>query len=946
MPQSKSVKIQSSRTALDAHERTLRRASQVMTAVLTRVLKAQGAQEASETARWMQRTYLALRRDGTPNRLAKLKARIEALTPGSISEVIRVFNHYFSLLNIVEESLVNAEREKMVDSQGHFGAGSFEETLTDLRDRGVSAGALKTLLDQLSYQPVLTAHPTEAKRRTIKGALRHIFLAQEQLMDSGSRPAHRRRALARLERRLQVLWKTDEVRAHSMGVIDEVETGLHYFQESLFEALIRTYRHLESAIEAVYGEEARRSIQIPSFIRFGSWIGGDRDGNPHVTADMTHKALQLQSRAIFGEYLRRVALLIEHLSHSEGLADFSPIFRASLASDLDQLEEAASALKVRYGQEPYRLKLALVQHRLERTRDRLAPIAAEGSFLGRTHAIYESPDAFAADLRLIAHSLEEGGDSDIAGGEIADLQRLVETFGFHLMALDIRQESARHSAAVAELFRLGLGRDYLALDELQRRALLAEALLQPAGLPFDETRLSPETREVLAVFEVMARIRQEYGQQALGPYVISMTHEASHLLEVLLLARQRGLVGFLAGRWFAHLSVCPLFETIEDLQRISEVLEALLSEPVYQGILAASGGCQHVMLGYSDSCKDGGILASVWGLYQAQQAIVQITDRFGVGCQMFHGRGGTVGRGGGPTHQAILAQPPGTVRGQIKFTEQGEVLFYRYHNKETAVYELTLGVSGLMKSSLSLIQPQPEDRGRHLEIMAELAQLGEAHYRELTESTPGFIDYFYEATPLVEISRMNIGSRPSHRRSGDRSRQSVRAIAWVFSWAQSRQTFPAWYGIGFSLSEWMRSQPERLMELRLMYAEWPFFRNLLSNAQMALRKTDPDLARAYSGLCDDPALSHRIWSMIIAEHQRSVDWVLRITENERLLADQPVLEASLAWRDSFLGPLNHIQIALLERLRAVQSGNEQESPWQKPMLRTINAIAAGMRNTG
>ena len=933
-------------SSVDAHERTLRRGSQVMTAILTRVLKAQGAGDASETARWLQRTYLALHRDGHPGRLSKFKAKLAALSPEAVSEVIRVFSHYFSLLNIVEESLAVAERQKVTESAGDFGAGSFEETLRAFKAQGIGADEVQALLDQLSYQPVLTAHPTEAKRRTIKGVLRSIFLAQEQLLDSGSRPTRRRAALGRLERRLQVLWKTDEVRAHSMGVIDEIETGLHYFQESLFEALIRTYRQLNGALNAVYGPEAGRDIRVPNFIRFGSWIGGDRDGNPHVTAAVTRKALQLQSRAVFGEYLRRTALLIEHLSHSEGLAHFSEDFLVSLSADLDTLGAALTVERSRHGQEPYRLKLAIIQYRLENTQQRLAPEGREPLSGERPSAAYETPEAFLTDLTLISDSLRSGGDDEIAAGELWDLARLVETFGFHLMALDVRQESTRHTAAVTELLSTSLGIDYQALNEGARRALLAEALTQPAGLPIEESRLSPETREVLAVFETMAELRRDYGPRALGPYVISMTHEASHLLEVLFLARQRGLVGFLAGRCFAHLGVCPLFETVEDLNRISEVLDTLLAEPVYQTLLGASGGCQHVMLGYSDSCKDGGILASAWGLYQAQQAIVQITDRYGVRCQMFHGRGGTVGRGGGPTHQAILAQPPGTVRGQIKFTEQGEVLFYRYHNKETAVYELTLGVSGLMKASLSLIRPLCGDVDRHLEIMSELARLGERHYRSLTEETPGFIDYFYESTPLVEISRMNIGSRPSHRRLDDRSKQSVRAIAWVFSWAQSRQTFPAWYGIGHSLSEWLAGHPERLQQLQIMYQEWPFFRNLLSNAQMALRKTDPELARAYAGLCADPLVGQSIWSLIVREYQLTAEWVLRVTGNERLLADQPILEASLAWRDSFLGPLNHIQILLLERLRAASPSDERDNPWQKPMLRTINAIAAGMRNTG
>jgi len=514
------------------------------------------------------------------------------------------------------------------------------------------------------------------------------------------------------------------------------------------------------------------------------------------------------------------------------------------------------------------------------------------------------------------------------------------------MRLDVRQESSRHTEAVAELFKNGLGLDYLNMSEGERLNSLKEALLLPAGMPFDESLLTDSTREVLHVFEILAGMRAKIGAHCFGQYVISMTHQASHILEVLLLARQHGLLGHVAGHWFCHIEVSPLFETIDDLDRIEEVLGSLLSQPLYRELVIASGGLQEVMLGYSDSCKDGGIMASAWGLYRAQQHIVRLTDEHGLKCRIFHGRGGTVGRGGGPTHQAILAQPPDTVRGQIKFTEQGEVLFYRYNNMETAVYELTMGVTGLMKASLSLIQPVIHPRDDHLQIMGELAIIGERHYRQLTEKTPGFIDYFYESTPLGEISQLNIGSRPSHRKKHDRSKQSVRAIGWVFSWAQSRQTFPAWYGIGTSLAEWASGKPDRLAALQAMYSDWPFFRNLLSNAQMALRKSDIEIAKEYAGLCQDKLVAKRVWSLIASEYQTCVDWILQVARAETLLEDNPTLNSSMAWRDTFLGPLNHIQVSLLHRLREEDSENSTPNPWVKPMLRTINAIAAGLRNTG
>jgi phosphoenolpyruvate carboxylase len=477
-------------------------------------------------------------------------------------------------------------------------------------------------------------------------------------------------------------------------------------------------------------------------------------------------------------------------------------------------------------------------------------------------------------------------------------------------------------------------------------ATLCEALLQPGAIGCDPAELSEPSRETLRVFAVMARMRREIGPECFDRYVISMTHAASHVLEVLFLAKQEGLVGRVGGRWYCRIAVSPLFETIRDLACIEPTLATLLDTPLYRELLAVSGNCQEVMLGYSDSSKDGGILASAWNLYQAQKNIVFLTEARGIECRMFHGRGGTVGRGGGPTHQAILAQPPDTVRGRIKFTEQGEVLFYRYNNMETAVYELTLGVTGLLKASMSLVQPCAADVPADLAVMAELAALGEAHFRSLTEATPGFLDYFYESTPIREIGLLNIGSRPSHRRQQDRSKQSVRAIAWVFSWAQSRQTLPAWYGIGAALQGWCGADPGRLERLRDLYRDWPFFRNLLSNAQMALCKSDMAIAEAYAALCEDREVARRVFKLIRTEHARCVRWILDVARSDRLVADNPALAASLQRRNRLLGPLNAIQVVLLRRVRSETSGDPAANPWITPLLRSINAIAAGMRNTG
>lgn len=926
-------------------DKDLRAAIRLLRIMLGKVLQSQAGPNVANIVEQLQRQFTALQRDRQPAKRQQLQKILQDLPAETLSEVIRAFSLYFSLLNIAEETTQLQQRRRQIEKNKHYWSGSFHDTLLLFKNAGISAEQLQPLLDEMHYLPVMTAHPTEAKRRTVRGALRNVFVSHEKLQHGDLKGYFRDEAMQRLQGQIQLLWKTDEVRARSMGVIDEIESGLFYFPLSLFEATAQVYRNLKRAIVDVYGEEAANKLRIPSFLNYGSWIGGDRDGNPNVKPHTTALALRLQARTITQEYLRRLDLLREQMSYSLGLCQPNTAFLQSLEADKELLGDNATAIERTSQQEPYKHKLSLMKLRMQR---RLALIEQRigGDSSQSDDQAYNNIQSFYADLCLIRDSLASHGDLAIAERDLQDLIRLVDIFGFHLMQLDVRQESTRHSQAVAEILSAALNIDYLSLDEQQRMEILAEAIAVPGGLGYDASELSPATIETLEVFQVMAQMRREIGTDCFSRYVISMTHSASHIMEVLLLAAQNGLAGRIAGQWYCHIGVSPLFETIDDLNHIDSVLRGLLAQPVYRALLEASELRQEIMLGYSDSCKDGGILASAWGLYRAQQLVTAISDELQVPCRLFHGRGGTIGRGGGPTHQAILAQPPATVRGQIKFTEQGEVLFYRYNNMETAVYELTMGVTGLMKASLSLIQPVEADRANNLALMGELAQLGERSYRQLTEHTPGFLDYFYEATPVQEIGQLNIGSRPSHRKKQDRSKYSVRAIAWVFAWAQSRQTFPAWYGIGSSLENYCAGNPERLAELRDLYKNWPFFRNLLSNAQMALSKSDMAIAEEYSALCNDPEVGKGIHGLIAAEHRRCVDWILEIAESEQLLAENPELAASLRRRNDYLGPLNYIQAGLLQALNQDDEEDSSRSRWIKPLLRTINAIAAGMRNTG
>ena len=916
--------------------------------LLGEVLRDHAGEHVLAAVETLRKGYIRLRRRDDPRLREKLARMIERLNPETTTHVLRAFSTYFSLVNIAEEAFHHDNRRRQVRAGDPLWTGSFSDTLGEFRNQGVTAEQLGTLLQRLAYIPVFTAHPTEAKRRTIMETLRRIFVTSEQLQDRRLGRQERQRIEQRLKNQIQILWKTDEVRIHRPAVRDEIRNGLFYFRESLFEAVPTVYRYLEQAVVRNYGsgENGSPAAAVPSFLRFGSWIGGDRDGNPFVTPEITETAVRMHTREVLLFYLAKMNMLGRILTYSSNLVQPSRALIQSIERDEALCEKVFTDKPHQFSHEPYRRKLALISHRLERTL-RVVRKRLNGEAVRTPKTAYPSEAEFLEDLFLIRDSLYSHGDGNIAEEELKDVIRVAETFGFYLVQLDLRQESSRHTEAVAEIAaQIGLAAEYQELSELERVALLAGALAEAAAPALETERLSEPTRESLEVFHVMARMRREVSPKAFGTYVISMTHAASHVLEVAFLARFAGLAGPTDNGWYCDIRIAPLFETIEDLSKVESVLSILFDTEVYAALLRASGNTQEVMLGYSDSCKDGGILASSWNLYEAQKKIIALAGARGVECRLFHGRGGTIGRGGGPTHESIVAQPPGTVHGQIKFTEQGEVLSYKYSNAETAAYELSMGVTGLLKASLCVIQPPRADRNDYMGIMDELARLGEDVYRDLTDRTDAFLDYFYEATPVSEIGLLNIGSRPSHRKKTDRSKSSVRAIPWVFGWAQSRQTLPAWYGIGFALERWRENDPSRLGKLQTMYREWPFFHSLLSNSQMALFKGEMDIAREYSKLCRDARLREAVYGCIRAEYLRTVTQVLNVSDATGLLQENPPLALSLARRDPYLDPLNHIQIQLLKRMRRDQEQGREDSVWLDPLLRSINAIAAGLRNTG
>jgi phosphoenolpyruvate carboxylase len=890
----------------------------------------------------LRKGHISLRDKNDSAKRRRLDKLVASLSPEATEHVVRAFSIYFSLVNIAEEEFQHKQRRSEVSPKGFTWKGSFHNALKDFQQKDVSAEQLQELLNQTVYIPVFTAHPTESKRRTVMESIRRIYVISDQLNEPRLSQIQKENIIQTLEQHIKILYKTNEVRVEKPQVIDEVKNGLYYYRKSLFKSVPQTYRNLEKSISRTYGKDS--GITVPSLIQFGSWIGGDRDGNPFVKPETTILALRMQSHEVLIEYLKQVEKLSKVLTHSELFCQATVEFSAQLAIDEKEVAQVFIDKPNRFKQEPYRRKLFIMQYRIQCNLNQVE------AYLNNTEhkkslCSYANEQSMLKDLYLIRDSLISHGDKSSADNELQDLIRQVETFGFYLAKLDLRQESTIHSQTVTELLKQIDGSDYNKLDEAARLETLAKHI-NSSPAKFDKNKLSDMSAETISVFEVMTQMREEISPAAFGTYVISMTHAASHVMEVMFLAWLTGLAGIKNNKWFCHVRVSPLFETVEDLTHIQPVMTRLFDNTTYTELLKASGNLQEVMLGYSDSCKDGGILASVWNLYQAQQQIAELSRSRNVRLRMFHGRGGTVGRGGGPTHDAILSQPTGTVHGEIKFTEQGEVLSYKYSNQQTAVYELTMGVTGLLKASSNLIKEPEADKAEYLEIMTELATEGENQYRQLTDNTEGFLDYFYEATPVYEIGQMNIGSRPSHRKKSDRSKSSVRAIAWVFGWAQSRHTMPAWFGIGSALEKWLDNHENNIETLQKMYKDWPFFRALLSNSQMALYKGEMQIAKNYMTLCENQDTAKNVYKIISNEYERTTSTVLSIAKINELLEETPHLAISLTRRNPYLDPLNQIQVSLIKKYRDESLSDEERGQWLHPLLRTISAIAAGMRNTG
>ena len=927
----------------------LRAQVKLLGTLLGQVLLQFAGEDVFNAVETLRRGFAELQQQENQQRRTELMEMIDAMPASKVELVVRAFSSYFKLVNVAEESFAHRNRRRMLSHGMPLWEGSFDRTLADLKSQGLSLDALQEMVNRLHYAPVFTAHPTEARRRAVMEGMRRVFLICDQLYSPILGVNDQRELEAQLTAEIQVMWRTDELRSAKLEVRDEVRNGLYYVRESLFEAVPKAYLFFEKALRKHYGVNAEgvAPINVPSFIRFGSWIGGDRDGNPFVTADVTEWTVHTQMQAALDEYRARVLELRQTLTHSNDWCVPSEQFMARLGEYETEFGEQVfrgTAVQI-YSREPYRRMAAMMLARLDANLSYVHQCLADvPSFT--SHLAYENATVFLDDLYLVRDSLVSHGDRIVAQQDLQALIRLVESFGFHLLQLDIRQESTVHTRTVtAVLQQIDPEFDYAAADEAGRLERLSAWVGFIDPITVDDVALDDEAREALAVFRRMAKLQAEVGDELFGAYVISMTHSASHVMEVMLLARLVGLCGHNGRDWFCRILVAPLFETVEDLQHSEAILDQLLTNKAYRALVTANGNRQEVMLGYSDSCKDGGTLASNWNLYQAQLSIIALTQHYGVECRLFHGRGGTVGRGGGPTHDAILSQPPGTVNGEIKFTEQGEMLYYKYSNPETANYEIGMGVTGLLKASATaLAHSDVRYPQKYLDWMRDMAAAGETAYRALI-GTPGFIDYFYESTPVTEIGLLNIGSRPSHRKKADRSLGSIRAIPWVFGWAQSRHTLPAWFGIGSALSGFIAKQPDGLAQLQAMYREWPFFRSLLSNVQMALSKADMEIAEEYARLCEHPN-TMTVYRVIADEFTSTVAGVKQVAQIDALLEENPSLSRSISRRRPYIDPINHIQVRMLKRYRSGSVWESEQDTWLTPLKRSINAIAAGMRNTG
>ncbi len=873
---------------------------------------------------------------GAEQAAQELVETIATLDLHQIQVLIKAFTTYFGLVNLAEQHerlRVLRERERTAPPI----AESLDDAIARLRENGTGAQELQALLDQMLVKPVFTAHPTESKRRTVLEKLRNISQLLTRLETGDLLPREQRQLEAALRREIVGMWQAHELRDVRPTVIDEVKKGLYFCEETLLPIVPKIYRDLHAALHEYYPDHEWR---IPSLLRFGSWIGGDRDGNPNVTPEVTLDTVRLLRLRALNDYVHAIEELSHNLTTSAHVAPCSEEMRDTLAEHERRFPELATVVTRRNPFEPYRQLCTYIREKLLNSlsyAQTFRPVWGADPPVSEGRRYLSSAELL-HDLRIMDRSLRDHDGAAIADGLLADVIRQVEVFGLHLLTLDIRQHSERHTSALAEILAAaGVCADYAALSEEERVALLSSELQNCR--PLIPTRLSfgDETNETIATFRLLHAILEQLSPDATHTYIISMTTGASDLLAVLLLAKEAGL--YRRGA-YSQFDIVPLFETRADLTNAPRIMTDLFRLPAYHEHLALRNNHQEVMVGYSDSNKLAGFLPASWALYTAQRSLLEVADQAGVSLELFHGRGGAIGRGGGPANAAIIAQPAATVRGRLKLTEQGEVISDRYGHPGIAERHLQQVLSAAIIASVPPVtQPIPAAWTTTLDTLAEHAFCA---YRALVEHAD-FLPYFHGATPIDELSDLKIGSRPARRKQSDRL-EDLRAIPWVFAWMQSRHTLPGWYGLGTAVEQYLTDDREaRLAQLQSMYREWPFWRTTLDNAQMVLAKADLHIAECYAALVEDDGVRDRMWRLIADEYRRTVQAVCAVAGVDDLLAQSPTLQRSIRRRNPYVDPLSYIQVALLRRLRAAQ---EQDPALEQAVLLTVNGIAAGLRNTG
>ncbi|KKI89367.1 phosphoenolpyruvate carboxylase [Bacillus sp. SA1-12] len=907
----------------------LRRDVKSLGHILGEILVHHGGTELLDKVEKLRMMAKSLRTSFDEETYKELKEEIVNLDSPMRKQVIRAFSIYFHLINAAESNhRIRRRREYQLQDNQVVQPASIESALLSLKENKIDVDTIQNVLNTLSLELIITAHPTEATKRSVIEIQKRIATILKSLDNKMLTKKERKKLEESLLNDVTILWQTDELRHRKPTVMDEVRNGLYYFDQTFFDVLPEIHQDLEEGLSEQF---PGHKWEVPNFLRFGSWIGGDRDGNPNVTPEVTWETLEKQRELALKKYQEALIEVMKRFSHSSTRTEVSEELIANV--EKDEAAYMGSNKQWPVENEVYRRKIAVILTRLKE--------------VGKSDIGYQSSEELLEDLYIIQRSISKHQPANRQLKMLKKLIRQVQLFGFHLATLDIRNHSGEHEAAITEILRkVKVADNYAALSEEEKMTTLETILKDPRPVLLLNEDYSKETQEMIKVFTMIKKAHDTFGKKSILVYLISMTQSASDLLEVLVLAKEAGIYRLHAdGTVESHLNVAPLLETIDDLTAGPKIMEKLFNMDVYRNHLTIHGDSQEIMLGYSDGSKDGGTLTANWKLYKAQLEIHDMAKRYGIGLKFFHGRGGSLGRGGGPLNRSILSQPAETLGDGVKITEQGEVLSSRYLLEDIAYRSLEQATSTLLEASVNLSKESEQQHIRETvweKAMEEISAVSLKKYQSLVFEDPDFLTYFTEATPLNELAELNIGSRPMKRKNRNRF-EDLRAIPWVFAWTQSRQLLPGWYAAGTGLESFASKGEESLKLLQRMYEEWPFFRSTIDNLQMALMKADITTAKEYTDLVKDKQIADRIFGNIVEEYEATKAVLLKITGDDELLDHTPNIKESVHRRNPYVDPLNFLQVELIKELREQEEPNEE---LLTEVLLTISGIAAGLRNTG